>query len=655
MLLNRLRLPMKFALLIALSAVAAIAIGAVGASTLHQRMLDDRLDKLDSLVSSTVALAGALNARAVAGEMTREQALDLFHREVRAIRYDGGTGYISVVDMDSGNVVMHGVNPALEGKPSISPDIANAVRSSDHGTTSYMFPKPGQTEPLRKTVAVARFLPWNMAIYAGAYSDDMEAAFRQSLLTVAGAGGAFTLLTLAVAWLISRDITGSLGRLKDAMKRLAGNDLTIVVTGTERHDEVGEMARTLHVFQEHMVHEMQIAKDHEEARQRAAAEKTAALTHMAVTIEAETSNAMVAINDRVSAMSDTACAMQASAARTGSSAQSAAASASQTLLTTQTVASAAEQLSASIREISKQVSQSTSVVGRAVMASGETSTAMGILTGKVDLIGRVAAMITDIASKTNLLALNATIEAARAGEAGRGFAVVASEVKQLALLTSKSTEEIAHHLNEIHAATAQSVAAVHSIEQTINEVEGITTSIAAAVEQQGAATAEIARAVVVAADATNAMTQRASEVSCEAEQTDRGATALQGNAAGLATSMIELRQAVIRAVRTSTSEVDRRQDIRYQLPMQGRLTLPGQPPQDVRVADISMGGARLRPGAGAISGASFSLSLEGVARALNGTVIESDGNSIRLRFNLDEAASAALRQALPLPPDRKAA
>ena len=112
-------------------------------------------------------------------------------------------------------------------------------------------------------------------------------------------------------------------------------------------------------------------------------------------------------------------------------------------------------------------------------------------------------MIAEIAAQTNLLALNATIEAARAGEAGKGFAVVASEVKQLASQTARSTSEIAGHIGAIRAATTDSVASVQHIEQTIGEINAIAGSIAAAVAQQGAATAEIARIIAETADAAN--------------------------------------------------------------------------------------------------------------------------------------------------------
>src|SRR6185437_3442066 len=118
-----------------------------------------------------------------------------------------------------------------------------------------------------------------------------------------------------------------------------------------------------------------------------------------------------------------------------------------------------------------------------------------MLNERVAEIGAVAEIIGEIAAKTNLLALNATIEAARAGDAGKGFAVVASEVKALATQTARSTEEITRHIGEVRTATGASVAAVGRIEQTIGEINAIAGSIAAAVEEQGAATAEIARNV----------------------------------------------------------------------------------------------------------------------------------------------------------------
>ena len=300
-------------------------------------------------------------------------------------------------------------------------------------------------------------------------------------------------------------------------------------------------------------------KRRQHLRARNEAERRAALVGMADAIEAETTVALRHVATRTSAMTATAEEMSASADRTGNSAQSAASASAQALANAQTVASAAEQLSASIHEIGAQVAQSTEIVGRAVAAGAETRATIEALNEQVGRIGAVADMIGEIAAKTNLLALNATIEAARAGDAGKGFAVVASEVKALATQTARSTQEIAQHIGQVRGATGVSVAAVVRIEQTIGEINAIASSIAAAVEEQGAATAEIARNVTETASAANEMTSRTTEVSTEAEQTGKHAVEVRENAEALNTAVGDLRNSVIRVVRTSAAEVDRRE------------------------------------------------------------------------------------------------
>ena len=169
------------------------------------------------------------------------------------------------------------------------------------------------------------------------------------------------------------------------------------------------------------------------------------------------------------------------------------------------VATASEQLLDSIEEISRQVVQSTNVVRTAVERAVDTNTGMGRLSTAAQKVGDVVSMISRIAAQTNLLALNATIEAARAGEAGRGFAVVAQEVKTLATQTAKATQDITGQIAEMLEATDLSVEAIDKIQKKISEVEHISTIIAAAVHEQGAATQEIARNVRSAAAGTATM------------------------------------------------------------------------------------------------------------------------------------------------------
>jgi PilZ domain len=111
----------------------------------------------------------------------------------------------------------------------------------------------------------------------------------------------------------------------------------------------------------------------------------------------------------------------------------------------------------------------------------------------------------------------------------------------------------------VRSATGASVAGVARIEQTIGEINAIAGSIAAAVEEQGSATAEIARNVAETASAANELTNHATEVSTEADQTSKHAAAVREDAVALDTAVDELRHTVIRVVRTSTTEVDRRQ------------------------------------------------------------------------------------------------
>jgi methyl-accepting chemotaxis protein len=174
----------------------------------------------------------------------------------------------------------------------------------------------------------------------------------------------------------------------------------------------------------------------------------------------------------------------------------------QAAVNVQTVASAADELSSSIAEINRQVSQSLTITTQGVEEAQRTNAKIQLLADAAQRIGDVVKLINDIANQTNLLALNATIEAARAGEAGKGFAVVASEVKNLANQTAKATDEIGSNITEMQHATSESVQAVQHIGETIGQMSDISTGIASAMEEQGAATQEIARNVQQASAGT---------------------------------------------------------------------------------------------------------------------------------------------------------
>ena len=529
---NNLKLGTKMTLLLVMAAVAMMGTALIGAATLHQRMLDDRTDKLRVAVDAAVTIAGALEAKVGAQEMTRDQALVSFHRDISAIRFDGGTGYLAVLDAKTGTTLIHGANPALEGKPlpndsetgqPLSEVIINAVQTSDEGITSYMFPKPGQTNSLRKVTAVARFRPWNMVFLSGAYTDDLDASFNASLVRGGAMGGAMLLFTMLGGWLINRDITGSLGGLKAAMERLAKGDLRHVVPGADRRDEVGGMAAAVLVFKDNMTEAERLRAAQEEAKRQAAAEQKAALNRMADGFESKIGRLVGMLSSDSTELEATAQSMTATANQSHQQAAAVASAAEQASAGLQTVAAASEELTASIAEISRQVAQSSKITGKAVDDAKRTDAIVRALAEGAEKIGAVVGLITNIASQTNLLALNATIEAARAGDAGKGFAVVASEVKSLATQTGKATEEIGAQITHIQAATREAVEAIRGISATIEEVSAIATTIAAAVEEQGAATSEIARNVQQTAQAAHDVTTGIGGVSQAASETGAAA------------------------------------------------------------------------------------------------------------------------------------
>ncbi|MGW5956778.1 CHASE3 domain-containing protein [Methylorubrum thiocyanatum] len=344
-----------------------------------------------------------------------------------------------------------------------------------------------------------------------------------ALLVVAGLG------IMLLNGFVSRPVR----RMTGLMSRLADGDASVEIPFRERREEVGAMAGAVQVFKDNLIRTRALEEETALARAGAEAQRKAAMREMADNFERAVSGIVGAVSSAATELQATAESMAGTAAQTADQSSAAAAAAEEAATNVGTVAAAAEELGASVQEIARQVTGSTSLAQKAVVEAEGTAQLVQDLSAAAAKIGDVVGLISTIAGQTNLLALNATIEAARAGEAGRGFAVVAAEVKELANQTARATDEISGQIGQVQSITGQAVSAIADIATRIREIDGLAGTIAAAVEEQGAATQEIVRNVSEASAGTGAVTGNVASVASAAEETGAAASQVLTSASEL--------------------------------------------------------------------------------------------------------------------------
>ncbi|MDB5409968.1 MAG: chemotaxis protein [Rhodospirillales bacterium] len=550
--LSNLKVTAKLSLLLGLSAISLALAISVAAFFMHERMLHDRLGEIRAAIDMARGLAEGLEAETKAGHFTADEARKRFAEAIYAMSYENRFGYIVAVRQSDGVFIANGANRKVEGTTgtkdakgnSVFAMILNPARLADEGTVITNFAKPGQSDPLPKLYYFKHFAPWDMVLASGVWVDDIETDFNGILTKLGLMALAILAVSIGIAYLVSRNIAKPLGTLKGKMERLAAGDLATEVDDQDRRDEIGGMAKAVQIFKDNALAMQRLEAEQAASKQRAEAERKEAMNEMAKTFEQNVKSVVEHVASAASEMRSSAESMSATAEQTRRESTTVGAASEQASQNVETVASAAEELSASIAEITRQVDHSAKIARHAAGEAESTGEAVDGLARAAQKIGDVVQLIQDIASRTNLLALNATIEAARAGDAGKGFAVVASEVKALANQTAKATDEIKVQIDEMQAATGQTVAAIKGIGGTIGQINEIAGSISAAVQQQAAATGEIAGNVQRAAQGTTTISDTISGVTAAAAETGSAATQVLDAASELANHAETLRREV---------------------------------------------------------------------------------------------------------------
>ncbi len=533
--LNDRRVGTKLFASLAVTIVGLVTMTALSLWIVRIEALEDRRNKLQTVVEMVSGYANALEAQVKQGKLTHEQGEARLFEAINTERFEGDN-YISAYT-DKNIAVVFPPNAAIVGTDRTNTVDSDGVRiigtahdlvsKSGSGFWAYRYPRPGKTEPVRK-LSYTRGLPfWGIFVITGTYIDDVDAMLFGYAAKLGGAVLLCILLAGGVGMLLWRSIGHALVHLTRKTALLAAGDVSVDLPFQTRRDEIGEVSRAVQVFKD-----TAIEKERMEAEAAAVAARAAQERRQAEAGKAEAAAHQAAVVDGLGdglarlASGDLTCTLEQSFApayeRLRTDFNAAVGQLRQTVVTvvenanairsgTGEITQAADDLSrrteqqaASLEETAAALDEITATVSRTADGAGKANavvlqarldaeqsgaivrdavTAMAAIETSSRQIGQIIGVIDEIAFQTNLLALNAGVEAARAGDAGRGFAVVASEVRALAQRSADAAKEIKSLITASTQQVSQGVQLVgqtgQSLGRIVAQVGEITTAIAA--------------------------------------------------------------------------------------------------------------------------------------------------------------------------------
>jgi len=533
---------------------------------------------------------------------------------------------------------VHGTVTGANGKVVAEKDVTNGAPAAGASQNVWTLETPCIMEDgaRHETVGTLR------VSYSRRALDD---AWWHQVVLGLGTTATASVVTLTTVWLMLRFLMRPLGALTVAMDRLATGDTSVPIAATDRHDEIGAMARAVDVFKNNMIKADQLAAEQTAARE-ARSRRQDAMERDTATFGTSVSMVMEKLVNASDDMRVAAEAMTQASATVHQAATSTSDGAAKSADDLATTALSVQDLTASFAEIARQVTTAAEVSRQAVQRANANQLTVRGLAESTARIGDVVKLIDSIASQTNLLALNATIEAARAGDAGKGFAVVASEVKALAGQTARATAEIASQIDTVRGVTEATVEAMKEIGGMIGRMDEVASAIATSVEQQSKTTQEIASRVKAVSDATAQSAQSMGRVVLVAGETGSASRKVLDGAAGIGEEAGVLRGEVERfLVMVRTDSGERRRFERFGVNgAKAKLLLAGKVAIDVAVTDLSEGGAALRCDQAIASGTEVSLDLADGEAAIPGKVVRKDGNVLGIAFRDGAAVHSWIRR-----------